>query len=123
MGKWVTDPAALEWQKRNFYTKDGSTNWRTAFGLSPEGPIFGFTEANELFIGRTAQLAFFITTIIEGFTGAGPLAQLGLETNFSGFETLTADGALASAAFFAFGALFPTIFQSVGNPSVDYKVA
>merc|ERR1712037_242023 len=79
-GKWVTDPAALDWQKRNFYPSDGSTNWRTAFGLNPEGPLFGFTEANELFIGRLAQMAFLITTAIEAATGFGPLKQLSLET-------------------------------------------
>lgn len=41
---------------------------------------FGFTKANELFVGRAAQLGFAASLIGETFTGKGPLAQFGLET-------------------------------------------
>lgn len=41
---------------------------------------FGFTKANELFVGRLAQLGFAAALVGELLTGQGPLAQLGLET-------------------------------------------
>ena len=37
-------------------------------------------QANELFVGRMAQLGFAAALIGEAVTGKGPLAQLGLET-------------------------------------------
>jgi len=40
----------------------------------------GFTKANELFVGRVAQLGFAASLIGEVITGQGPLAQLNLET-------------------------------------------
>merc|ERR1712060_515658 len=119
-GKWVTDPAALDWQKRNFYPADGSTNWRTAFGLNPEGPLFGFTEANELFIGRLAQMAFLITTAIEAATGFGPLKQFGLETGIA--SGVTDEIIIGSAAFFALSAVFPTLLAFINKDPSAQKV-
>ena len=46
------------------------------FGISG----FGFTKANELFVGRMAQLGFAAALLGESITGKGPLGQLGLET-------------------------------------------
>jgi photosystem II protein len=51
-----------------------------ALGLNEKGPTFGFTKANELFVGRTAQLGFALAIIGEVLTGKGPLAQLNIET-------------------------------------------
>lgn len=42
---------------------------------------FGFTKANELFVGRLAQLGFAASLIGEGITGKGILGQIGLEVN------------------------------------------
>ena len=44
------------------------------------GPIFGFTKANELFVGRMAQLGFVASIIGEVVSGKGALAQLNFET-------------------------------------------
>eukprot|EP00873_Tetraselmis_striata_P041676 jgi/Tetstr1/461940/TSEL_007018.t1 len=41
---------------------------------------FGFTKANELFVGRMAQLGFAASLVGEVITGKGALAQFGLET-------------------------------------------
>jgi photosystem II 22kDa protein len=46
------------------------------FGISG----FGFTKANELFVGRMAQLGFAAALLGEALTGLGPLGQLGIET-------------------------------------------
>merc|ERR1711970_1683755 len=40
----------------------------------------GFTKANELFVGRMAQLGFAASLIGEAMTGKGPLAQFNMET-------------------------------------------
>merc|ERR1712151_931562 len=40
----------------------------------------GFTKANELFVGRMAQLGFAASLIGEAITGKGPLAQFNMET-------------------------------------------
>ena len=44
------------------------------------GTVFGFTKANELFVGRMAQLGFVASIIGEIVTGKGALAQLNIET-------------------------------------------
>lgn len=44
------------------------------------GPLFGFTKANELFVGRLAQLGIAFSIIGEIVTGKGALAQLNVET-------------------------------------------
>ncbi|GBG85389.1 hypothetical protein CBR_g40031 [Chara braunii] len=43
-------------------------------------PVFGFTKANELFVGRMAQLGFVASILGEVLTGKGALAQLNIET-------------------------------------------
>lgn len=50
------------------------------------GPLFGFTKANELFVGRVAQLGFAASLIGEVLTGKGALAQLNIETGVPIFE-------------------------------------
>jgi photosystem II protein len=35
--------------------------FRAALGLKEDGPVFGFTKANELFVGRMAQLGFVVS--------------------------------------------------------------
>ncbi|GAA0167829.1 hypothetical protein LIER_22674 [Lithospermum erythrorhizon] len=52
---------------------------RSALGLG-QGPLFGFTKANELFVGRLAQLGIVFSIIGEIVTGKGALAQLNFET-------------------------------------------
>ncbi|XP_050230310.1 photosystem II 22 kDa protein, chloroplastic [Mercurialis annua] len=53
---------------------------RAALGLKEGGPLFGFTKANELFVGRLAQLGIAFSLIGEIITGKGALAQLNIET-------------------------------------------
>ena len=55
------------------------TQCNTLFLLNT-GPLFGFTKANELFVGRLAQLGFAFSLIGEIITGKGALAQLNIET-------------------------------------------
>ncbi|XP_022861465.1 photosystem II 22 kDa protein, chloroplastic [Olea europaea var. sylvestris] len=52
---------------------------RGALGLG-DGPLFGFTKSNELFVGRLAQLGIVFSIIGEIVTGKGALAQLNIET-------------------------------------------
>ncbi|KAI4307271.1 hypothetical protein L6164_030475 [Bauhinia variegata] len=54
--------------------------FRSALGLQEGGPLFGFTKANELFVGRLAQMGFAFSLIGEIITGKGALAQLNIET-------------------------------------------
>ncbi|CAI5491426.1 unnamed protein product [Closterium sp. Naga37s-1] len=49
--------------------KPGS--FKAALGLSEDGPLFGFTKANELFVGRMAQLGFAASLVGEVITGRG----------------------------------------------------
>jgi photosystem II protein len=66
---------------------------------------FGFTKANELFVGRVAQLGFVASLIGEIATGKGPLAQLGFETGIPLYEI---EGGLAAwILFFLFAAINP----------------
>ncbi|MQM10284.1 hypothetical protein Taro_043172 [Colocasia esculenta] len=44
------------------------------------GPLFRFTKANELFVGRQAQLGIAFSIIGEIITGKEVLAQLNIET-------------------------------------------
>lgn len=53
---------------------------KSALGLKEGGPTFGFTKANELFVGRMAQLGIAFSIIGEIITGKGTLAQLNIET-------------------------------------------
>lgn len=78
---------------------------RSALGLSEGGPLFGFTKANELFVGRLAQLGIAFSIIGEIITGKGALAQLNIESGvpINELEPLV----LFSVAFFFFAALNP----------------
>ncbi|KAK9838122.1 hypothetical protein WJX81_002596 [Elliptochloris bilobata] len=55
---------------------DAVSNPKGFFGITR----FGFSKANEVFVGRTAQLGFLASLIGEKVTGFGPLKQFGLET-------------------------------------------
>lgn len=70
-----------------------------------EGPLFGFTKANELFVGRLAQLGIAFSLIGEIITGKGALAQLNFETGIpiSDIEPIV----LFNVAFFFFAAINP----------------
>lgn len=75
------------------------------FFLYFSGPLFGFTKANELFVGRLAQLGFAFSLIGEIITGKGALAQLNIETGvpINEIEPLV----LFSVVFFFFAAVNP----------------
>lgn len=60
--------------------------FKAALGLRECGPVFGFTKANELFVGRMAQLGFAASLIGEILTGSGALAQLNIETGLPVWE-------------------------------------
>lgn len=53
---------------------------RSQLGLQAEGPLFGFTKANELFVGRLAMLGFGASLVGETISGQGTLSQLNFET-------------------------------------------
>ncbi|XP_073142820.1 photosystem II 22 kDa protein, chloroplastic-like [Henckelia pumila] len=78
---------------------------RNALGLGEGGPLFGFTKANELFVGRLAQLGIAFSIIGEIVTGKGALAQLNIETGvpITEIEPLI----LFNVAFFFFAAINP----------------
>ncbi|CAI7907863.1 unnamed protein product [Closterium sp. NIES-53] len=78
---------------------------KSALGLSEDGPLFGFTKANELFVGRMAQLGFAASLIGEVVTGRGALAQLNIETGLPVWELEPL--LLASIAFFFVAAINP----------------
>lgn len=79
--------------------------FRSAFGLRERGPLFGFTKANELFVGRLAQLGIAFSIIGEITTGKGALAQLNIETGvpLNEIEPLI----LFNVIFFFFAAINP----------------
>jgi photosystem II protein len=66
---------------------------------------FGFSKANELFVGRAAQLGFAASLIGEAVTGKGPLAQFDFETGTS--LANTEYGLLAFIGFLVFAAINP----------------
>ncbi|GJP52063.1 hypothetical protein CLOM_g11170 [Closterium sp. NIES-68] len=78
---------------------------KAALGLSEDGPLFGFTKANELFVGRLAQLGFAASLIGEVITGRGALAQLNVEIGVPIWELEPL--LLASIAFFFVAAINP----------------
>ncbi|CAI5497392.1 unnamed protein product [Closterium sp. Naga37s-1] len=53
---------------------------RTEDGIFGTSGGFGFTKANELFVGRVAMLGFAASLLGEAVTGQGILSQLNLET-------------------------------------------
>ncbi|CAN4097743.1 unnamed protein product [Withania somnifera] len=77
-GKFVDDPAPATGLEKAVIPP-GKT-FKSALGLSEGGPLFGFTKANELFVGRLAQLGIAFSIIGEIITGKGALAQLNFET-------------------------------------------
>lgn len=77
-GKFVDEPADPTGLDRAVIPPGKS--FRTALGLKEGGPVFGFTKANELFVGRLAQLGIAFSLIGEIITGKGALAQLNFET-------------------------------------------
>ena len=99
-GRFVDEPTGLD--KAVIPPGKG---FRAALGLSEGGPLFGFTKANELFVGRLAQLGIAFSLIGEIITGKGALAQLNIETGLpiSEIEPLV----LFNIAFFFIAALNP----------------
>lgn len=90
---------------------------RGALGLNESGPLFGFTKANELFVGRLAQLGIAFSLIGEIITGKGALAQLNIETGIpiNEIEPLV----LFNVAFFFFAALNPGTGKFVTDEEED----
>eukprot|EP00897_Mesotaenium_endlicherianum_P004588 jgi/Mesen1/4157/ME000219S03287 len=88
-----------------------------ALGLNEKGPTFGFTKANELFVGRLAQLGFAISIIGEVITGKGALAQLNIETGvpLQDIEPLI----LLNIVFFFFAAINPGTGKFINDEDVE----
>lgn len=91
--------------------------WFFDFILDEIGPLFGFTKANELFVGRLAQLGIAFSLIGEIITGKGALAQLNIETGIpiSDIEPLV----LFNVAFFFIAALNPGTGKFVTDEEED----
>lgn len=102
-GRFVDDPAPPTGLDRAVIPP--GKGLRSALGLKEGGPIFGFTKANELFVGRLAQLGIAFSIIGEIITGKGALAQLNIETGvpINEIEPLV----LFNVVFFFFAALNP----------------
>ncbi|KAF3617055.1 Photosystem II 22 kDa protein, chloroplastic [Capsicum chinense] len=102
-GKFVDDPAPPTGLEKAVIPPGRS--FKSALGLSEGGPLFGFTKANELFVGRLAQLGIAFSIIGEIITGKGALAQLNIETGvpINEIEPLL----LFNVAFFFFAAINP----------------
>ncbi|XP_054798695.1 photosystem II 22 kDa protein, chloroplastic [Prosopis cineraria] len=112
-GKFVDDPpAGLE----GAVIPPGKS-LRSALGLKEGGPLFGFTKANELFVGRLAQLGFAFSLIGEIITGKGALAQLNIETGvpINEIEPLV----LFNVLFFFVAALNPGTGKFVTDEDED----
>ncbi|KAH7280932.1 hypothetical protein KP509_36G021200 [Ceratopteris richardii] len=77
-GKFVDDPVEPTGLDRAVIAP--GKGLKSALGLKEGGPTFGFTKANELFVGRMAQLGIAFSIIGEVITGKGTLAQLNIET-------------------------------------------
>lgn len=88
-----------------------------ALGLKETGPVFGFTKANELFVGRLAQLGIAFSILGEIVTGKGTLAQLNVETGvpITELEPLI----LFNVVFFLFAALNPGTGKFVYDDDVE----
>ncbi|KAJ0806270.1 putative chlorophyll A-B binding protein [Helianthus annuus] len=111
-GRFVDEPTGLD--KAIIPPGKG---FRSALGLSEGGPLFGFTKANELFVGRLAQLGIAFSLIGEIITGKGALAQLNIETGLpvSEIEPLV----LFNVAFFFIAALNPGTGKFVTDEEED----
>ncbi|XP_073042308.1 photosystem II 22 kDa protein 2, chloroplastic [Primulina eburnea] len=99
-GRFVNEPAGLD--RAVIALGKG---FRSTLGLGGGGPLLGFTKANELFVGRLAQLGIAFSIIGEIVTGKGALAQLNIETGvpITEIEPLI----LFNVAFFFFAAINP----------------
>ncbi|KAG0556304.1 hypothetical protein M758_11G040900 [Ceratodon purpureus] len=88
-----------------------------AFGLNEKGPVFGFTKANELFVGRLAQLGIAFSIIGEIITGKGTLAQLNIETGvpITELEPLI----IFNVIFFLFAAVNPGTGKFVNDDDIE----
>lgn len=89
---------------------------KPALGLQDAGPLqtpFGFTKANELFVGRLAQLGIAFSIIGEIITGKGTLAQLNFETGvpISEIEPII----LFQVIFFFIAAINPGTGKFIGD--------
>jgi photosystem II protein len=86
-------------------------------GLNEKGPTFGFTKANELFVGRVAQLGFALSIIGELITGKGALAQLNIETGvpITEIEPLV----LLNVIFFFIAAINPGNGKFINDDDVE----
>lgn len=102
-GKFVDDPVEPTGLDRAVIPPGKGV--KSALGLKEGGPTFGFTKANELFVGRMAQLGIAFSIIGEIITGKGTLAQLNIETGvpINEIEPLV----LAWVAFFFVAAINP----------------
>merc|ERR1711924_191073 len=84
-GKFIPDREELS-SRRKGALQDPTISLATPgkfFGIDG----VGFTKANELFVGRVAQMGFAASLIGEAVTGKGPLAQFNLETGLPLSET------------------------------------
>ncbi|KAL2608703.1 hypothetical protein R1flu_027276 [Riccia fluitans] len=88
-----------------------------ALGLNEKGPTFGFTKANELFVGRLAQLGIAFSIIGEIITGKGTLAQLNFETGLpiSEIEPLI----LFNVIFFFVAAINPGTGRFINDDEIE----
>ncbi|KAG6543706.1 hypothetical protein Mapa_014890 [Marchantia paleacea] len=91
--------------------------FKAALGLNQKGPTFGFTKANELFVGRLAQLGIAFSIIGEIITGKGTLAQLNIETGLpiTELEPLI----LFNVIFFFLAAINPGTGKFINDDDVE----
>ncbi|XP_055829663.1 photosystem II 22 kDa protein, chloroplastic [Solanum dulcamara] len=114
-GKFVDEPAPATGLEKAVIPPGRS--FKSALGLSEGGPLFGFTKANELFVGRLAQLGIAFSIIGEIITGKGALAQLNFETGvpINEIEPLL----LFNIAFFFFAAINPGTGKFITDDEED----
>ncbi|XP_060214357.1 photosystem II 22 kDa protein, chloroplastic [Lycium barbarum] len=114
-GKFVDDPAPPTGLEKAVIPPGKS--FKSALGLREGGPLFGFTKANELFVGRLAQLGIAFSIIGEIITGKGALAQLNFETGvpINEIEPLL----LFNIAFFFFAAINPGTGKFITDEEED----
>ncbi|KAH0662312.1 hypothetical protein KY290_028270 [Solanum tuberosum] len=114
-GKFIDDPAPATGLEKAVIPPGKS--FKSALGLTEGGPLFGFTKANELFVGRLAQLGIAFSIIGEIITGKGALAQLNFETGvpINEIEPLL----LFNIAFFFFAAINPGTGKFITDEEED----
>ncbi|KAK4365874.1 hypothetical protein RND71_013754 [Anisodus tanguticus] len=114
-GKFVDDPTPPTGLEKAVIPP--GKGFKTALGLREGGPLFGFTKANELFVGRLAQLGIAFSIIGEIITGKGALAQLNFETGvpINEIEPLL----LFNIAFFFFAAINPGTGKFITDEEED----